>query len=272
MLVFETEGHKYSSIDLFDDTKWVSFTKLCGQFRQPFPKDAALKASLNNKSKWYGMPVSEIEGHWQAENKRSTTLGTWYHEKQEKELIVGEKAQRYGKILSVISSIWEKDKKLAPDQKVTDGIYIEHLAYLKSAGICGQIDELIVHDGMVSIDDHKSNKDLKKPAYKSWDGKTKRMQPPLLHLEDTKLNEYALQLSLGLYTVLRHNPILRPGKLRLNHVTFEIEGENKFGYPIIKLDENNEPIVKGVEKIEVPYLKREVELMIEWLKYNRANV
>lgn len=273
MLTFTEKDHKYSSVDIFDDTKWVSASKLAGMFRQPFDaKEQALKSSQNKKSKWYGIPPNEILDIWAAENLRSTTLGTWYHKQEEDKLIGKETEFCYDQELPIFSPIWQDGVKLAPNQKLVDGIYPEHLTYMQSVGACGQFDKIIVAGGYVHNHDHKSNKDLKKPAFVNWEGITKKMLPPLLHLDDCKLVEYALQLSTGVYMILRHNPQLKAGELILNHCTFEVEAEDKFGYPIMKLDSNGEPVLKGVEPIKVPYMKREVELMFEYLKRQPKNV
>lgn len=267
---FYPENHKYESIDIFNPIEWKSASKLASMFKEPFDSEMHIKVSKNKKSKWYGLAPSEIQEHWKTENVRSTTLGTWYHEKEEAKLLGKTHDFRYGKELPIIRSIWEDGWKIAPDQKLTEGIYPEHLAYMSSVGVCGQFDEIIVCNGLVHNDDHKSNKDLKKPPFKNWDGTYKKMLPPLMHMEDSKLAEYAIQLSVGVYMVLRHNPQLQAGDLTLNHVTFEVSGENQFGYPIIQLDSNNEPIVKDVEKLKLPYLKREVELIFEVIKQERA--
>ncbi len=267
---FYTEGHRYQSLDIFDDVKWLSASKIPTLFKKPFDaKKTAEKVSINKKSKWFGIPPEEIQAYWIAENVRATTLGTWYHEKEEAKLLGKETIIRHVKELPIFRSTWEDGYKIAPNQKLVDGVYPEHLAYLKSIGVCGQFDDITVCDGYVYNTDHKSNKDLKKPAYVNWEGVSEKMLAPLLHLENTKLNEYALQLSIGVYMILKHNPLLKAGPMVLNHVTFEIESEDQFGYPIMKLDDNNEPIVKNVEEIEVPYMKREVELMFEFIKRQR---
>lgn len=268
---FYTEGHRYESIDLTNPIKWFSASKIPTLFKKAFDsKVMALNCSTSKRSKWYGIPADEILNYWTAENVRATTLGTWYHEKEEQKLLNVEFIERYGKKLPIIRPVWENGCKIAQNQKLTDGVYPELLAYLLSVGACGQFDDVTVCDGYVYVDDHKSNKDLKKPAYVNWEGLTERMLSPLLHLEATKLNEYALQLSIGMYMILKHNPLLKPGPMTLNYVSFEVESQDRFGYPIMKLDVNNEPILKSVEKIQVPYLKREVELMFEFIKRQRT--
>jgi hypothetical protein len=69
-----------------------------------------------------------------------------------------------------------------------------------------------------------------------------------------------------MYVILKHNPRYKPGKMFLHHVIFEKIGEDKFGYPIPKLDADGNPIVKTVVPYEVPYLKAEVIAMINYIK------
>ena len=73
-------------------------------------------------------------------------------------------------------------------------------------------------------------------------------------------------MSIYMYIILKHNPKLKPGKLTLQHIIFEKQSEDKYGYPITKYNENGDPVVKKVVTYEVPYLKEEVLAMINWLK------
>jgi hypothetical protein len=54
--------------------------------------------------------------------------------------------------------------------------------------------------------------------------------------------------------------------MEIHHVIFEKEGENEFGYPIIAYDAMGEPMVKEVVPYEIPYLKKEVNAIIKYLK------
>ena len=79
------------------------------------------------------------------------------------------------------------------------------------------------------------------------------MSPPVDSLDDCNFYHYALQLSIYMYIILKHNPKLKPGKIFIHHILFEIETENEWGYPIIKKDSNGDPVVKEVKPIAVPY-------------------
>jgi hypothetical protein len=92
------------------------------------------------------------------------------------------------------------------------------------------------------------------------------MTGPCEHLMDCNFYHYALQLSTYMYIILKHNPTFKPGKMFLHHVIFEKTGEDKFGNPILKLDDKGDPIVKTVIPYEVPYLKTEIINMIKWIQ------
>jgi hypothetical protein len=226
------------------------------------------RVAKNKKSKWYGMTPEKIRGIWENEAKRATDLGTWYHNQRENDLTSHETLERSGVHVPIIKPIYENDLKFAPHQKLTEGIYPEHFVYMKSAGICGQSDRVEVVNGIVSIVDYKTNKEIKYEGFKSFDGSVKKMLHCLTHLDDCNFMHYALQLSVYMYMIIKHNPNLRPGKMYLHHIIFEEEGVDSNGYPIAKMV-NGEPVVKELVEIEVPYLKSEVIGVINWVHDNR---
>lgn len=265
---FHEQGHIYKSVDLLENIKWVSVTTLVDQFKEPFNTlTQASKSSVNKKSKWYGMSIEEILNVWEAEKTRAINLGKWYHGEREKDLLACETIERFGKALPIIHPIVENGIKIAPEQRLTDGIYPEHFIYLKTAGLCGQADYAEVCDWVLNIDDYKTNKEMRVP-YRNWEGMTKRLKAPLAHLEDGDIVKYTLQLSLYAYMIWKHNPQFKVGTITIRHIIFEETGKDKYGNPITKLDHQNNPILKEVIPIVVPYYKRESELMIEWLKNN----
>src|SRR6478736_8503120 len=123
-LQFHEEKHEYISPG--EDIDWISATTLIGAFKQPFSPDQAKKSSKNKKSKWYGLPESEILSLWSKEAKRATDLGTWYHNRQEKLLCEVETIRRDDTDLPVFIPVYRDGIKYAPSQKITSGIYPEH--------------------------------------------------------------------------------------------------------------------------------------------------
>lgn len=271
-LVFKEDGHLYESIDKTDNIDWVSVTTLIGMFKQPFDEKQAYKSVKNRKSKWFGMDPEDVKIVWKEENKRSTDIGSLYHNSQEAIIVNHDFIIKDGKRLQVFKPIIENGLKYSPDQKLKEGIYPEHLVYLKSAGLCGQSDKVDIIDGRVHISDYKTNKKIEAHGYKSWDGSVSMMMDPIGHLEDCHLNHYALQLSIYMYMIIKHNPKLKPGLIRIEHIIFEIESENQYGYPIVAMDEFDQPIVKDVVVYDLPYLYDEVISMVNWLHDNKDKV
>lgn len=271
-IVFNAADHSYKSIDA-EDINWISVTSLVSNFKLPFDgKAVANRVTKSKKSKWYGIPPEKILQLWQAEADRAVTLGTYYHNQREADLCSLSSIEREGIPIPVYSPIEEGTLKKAPEQKLTDGIYPEHMVYLKSAGICGQSDLVEVVNGKVNIIDYKTNKEIKTESFKNWEGISEKLLAPLNHLDDCNYNHYSLQLSIYMYIILKHNPKLKPGKIYIHHILFEEEGKDEFGYPITKYTGEGDPMVKEVIPMEVPYLKDEVITIVNWLHENRDKI
>lgn len=263
-LIFKPEKHEYVSID-GDNIEWRSVTSFISNFKQPFDaKSVSYKSSKNKRSKWYGMTPEEIMDAWAAESKRATDLGTWYHNQREADICSFETIEREGESIPVFRPQEVDGVKKAPNQKLVDGIYPEHMVYLKSAALCGQSDLVEVINGKVNITDYKTNKEIKTSSYVNWEGVSQKMSPPLSHLDDCNLNHYAIQLSLYMFMILKHNPKLKPGKLTIHHIIFEEVDKDKWGNPIAARDTNGDPIVQDIVQYDLPYLKAEISELIKW--------
>lgn len=264
---FTAHDHKYQSINAEESIDWLSVTSFVKLFKEPFDQQAiALKASQNTKGKWYGMSPEEIIKVWSSETDRAVTLGSWYHNQRETETVMCDTIQRAGLHLPIIKPLEENGIKIAPAQNLVEGIYPEHMVYLKSAGICGQADRVEVIKDTIDLYDYKSNKEIKLEGFKNWEGVTKKMLGPLSHLDDCNFIHYALQLSTYMYIMLKHNHYLKPGKMQIHHVKFKIEGADEHGYPITATDPNGDPIVHEVIPYDLPYLKSEIREMIKYIK------
>jgi hypothetical protein len=272
ILTFTHQNHKYSSIEP-DGIDWISVTSFIGNFKQPFEADKiAEKTAKNKKSKWYGMTPEDIKNAWKSESKRAVDLGTWYHNCREKDICELDSMERRGSVVPVYKPVEKEGIKYSPDQKLTNGVYPEHLVYLKSAGLCGQSDLVEVIDGYVHITDYKTNKEIKAEGFTNWEGKTQKMYAPVSHLDDCNLNHYTLQLSLYMFMILKHNPKLKPGTLTIHHILFEEVDKDKFGNPITALDTNGDPIVSDIVVYDLKYLKNEVISLLHWLEDNRQKL
>lgn len=269
-VTFKSENHKYESND-GTNINWLSVTSLISKFKEPFDTiGTSVKVSKNKKSKWYGMTPEEIRNAWETESKRSTDLGTWFHNQRESDLLNHGTITFSGVEIPIIKPLTnEEGHKIAPEQKLKSGLYPEHLIYLKSGGICGQSDLVEVVNDTVNIFDYKTNKEIKSKGFTNWEGKTKRLFIPLSHLDDCNLIHYTLQLSMYMYMILKHNPQLKPGELILYHITFEEQAKDRYDNPIYKIDDQGNFIVKETTEIKVPYLRQECVDIIKWLKANK---
>lgn len=265
-LIFKADNHTYESKNN-PNSKWLSTTSLISLFKPHFDADSiALKSSKNKKSKWYGMDPEKIKEIWKNESHRAVSLGSWYHDQREKELLMCETIQRSGIDLPIIHPIEQDGVKHSPAQALTPGIYPEHFVYLKSARICGQADRVEVVGDKVNIYDYKTNKEIKTKAYVNWEGKMSCLEGPLSHVGDCNLNHYALQLSIYMYIILKHNHTLKPGIMQIHHVLFEVEDTDDNGYPLVATDAAGDPIIKEVIPYDLPYMKKEVNAIIKYLK------
>jgi len=273
MIVFNADDHSYKSLD-DENIKWISVTTLVSHFKKPFDaKKIAAKVSKNKNSKWYGIDPVIIQQIWNNEADRSIVLGSWYHNQREADLCSLASMEREGVTVPVFKpNEIREGVKVAPSQKLEPGVYPEHMVYLRSAGVCGQSDLVEVVNGKVNIIDYKTNKEIKKESYVSWEGVSEKMAPPVDSLDDCNFYHYALQLSIYMYIILKHNPKLKPGRIFIHHITFEIEREDNWGYPVTKKDENGEPVVKEVIPMAVPYLIDEVLAIFHYIQDNKDKI
>ena len=269
-IIFNDADHSYKSID-GENIDWVSVTTLISNFKKPFDgKAIAAKVSKNKRSKWFGVEPETILKIWDDESQRAMSLGTFYHNQREADLCSLASIEKDGVTVPIFSPNVEPNGiKVAPNQKLESGVYPEHMVYLKSAGICGQSDLVEVVNNRIYIIDYKTNKEIKTEAFVNWEGVSDKLSFPLLHLDDCNFNHYALQLSIYMYIMLKHNPKLKPGAMFIHHVAFEEDDKDANGYPVTKYTSEGDPIVKQVIPMEVPYLEDEVRSIILWLSDNK---
>ena len=265
MVKFTDLDHKYSSED---NTQWESVTTIVKRFQEPFDsKTIAEKSAKNKKSKWYGMTPKEIIKAWDDISTTAKDLGNWYHSQQEQLVCDLNSIEKDGDVLKIVKPIYLESVKHAPDQKLENNhIYPEHFCYLHSRGICGQSDLVEVRNNKVNIIDFKTNKELTTQGYVNWQGISKKLLKPLSHMEDCKLSIYNIQLSLYMYIILKHNPQLKPGNLIIHHIIFKEVDHDRLGNKQIERDANGDPVVERVDKYQVPYLKKEIELILKYIK------
>ncbi len=271
MIRFTEKDHIYRSLDPEKPIKWTSITSLISQFKPKFDAQAsAEKVSKNKKSKWYKMDPADIRAVWSKESMRSLDMGTWYHNKTEKTLLSSPTFAHDGVTYNIVKPTVIGGEKYAPIQALEENtIYPEHMVYLASEGICGQTDRVRVYDGKVNVNDYKTSKAIKAQGFVNWEGIAQKMAHPIDHLEDCNMVHYTLQMSLYMYIILKHNPWLAVGDLVIDHILFEQEAEDEYGYPIYKKDDNGDFVITDIVQYKVPYMKKEVMSILTYLKNER---
>ena len=134
---FLPEDHKYVSIDPNENIHWVSVTSVISKLKQPFEADKiAEKSSKNRRSKWFGMTKDQILLVWKSESDRAISVGNWYHNQREEDILGIDNIERHGKTIPIMKPVADSDgTKIAPDQRLIDGMYPEHFVYMKSLGL-----------------------------------------------------------------------------------------------------------------------------------------
>lgn len=270
MIGFHEKGHRYESIsEDLQGVEWISATGFVGRFETPFDKNGvADKVSKKKGSKWYGMPPWRIVELWDAENQRSTDIGSMLHAHLERKYLSMETMPLFGKELKV-NPPWYDDlgRKIDMLPQMSEGVYPEKLLFKRiseTLGVCGQSDVVAICDGKAHISDHKTNKEIKTENH--WS----KLLPPYSHLDDCEYSKYNLQLSLYMWIVLQNNPELEPGEMLIRHNLFEIEAVDDYGFPVVAI-RGGVPVVREVVKYRMKYLREEIESGIEWIvrDYNR---
>ena len=103
---FIPSEHKYISVDPSESIQWKSVTTVISDYKEHFDADSiAIKSSKNKKSKWYGMSPEAIKNAWKEESDRAITLGTWYHNQRENDLLDCNTINREGFDLEIVKSL-----------------------------------------------------------------------------------------------------------------------------------------------------------------------
>ena len=219
------------------------------EFIESFKTPVDWEKKLKTKSKERGMTVDELRREWEDARIKGLTKGVSLHHRKRQEYA---DADNY--IYYAYKKHEEGEEYTEQDYTVKEGfVYDEKPFIVKKFGLIGIPDRITVVDRYVNIDDFKSDKEIYKESYRITNGKfsmKKKLQPPISHLDECNYLLYNLQLSLYMRMVLYHNKSLRPGVLRILHTKH-----------------NEETLEPGKETIyEVPYLRREVEALLNTLK------
>lgn len=246
MIKFIEDNHQYLSIQEQDKAPWTSVTQLIHQYQPKKDWDVIAK----RYAKKHKLDVEDVKKQWKDNNQQAIDRGIKFHKQREEDLLSCETINDRGESLRIFRPIIdEHGDKLAPSQKLEDGIYPELLVLLKSARICGQADYVVINNGKINIKDYKTNSAIKMNGFVNWDGVEERMLDPISGLPNSNYWHYALQLNTYAYIIRKNNPMLKVGTLELLHIQFDEAGE-----------------VTKIEPYELPDLQNHVDSMIKNFK------
>ena len=233
---FYEDGHyyKYKGKDV-----GISVTRFIEEFTNEFDSQAVAEkvAIRDNKS------IEEVLDEWEYKNKFSVHKGSTCHEFiqsrwsgevwQEDHF---DNSKEYEEAIEIIQ--WQANEFRIDYKDKLELVANEYIIGSYDFDIASAIDSIFINKltgGLVLVD-YKTNTDI----YKN-ERYAKDMKVPLQHLKDTTINHYFIQLSIYKYIVEKYT---------------DLQFEDMF---IVWFSENNE----NYEIIEVPYLKNEVEKILE---------
>ena len=241
---FFEDGHyyKYKGKDI-----GISVTRFIEEYVNEFDSQAVAERVAEKEGKL----VSEILQEWATKNQTSCLKGHLGH-------IYAQSLWNKENVLEDINNVESGVKMfLNPILKQADNFYedykdrLEHLVDEFVVGseeydIASAIDHLFINKftgGLVLVD-YKTNSDIHKSERYA-----KQMKIPLNHLKDFTLNHYYIQLSIYKYLVEKYT---------------NLSVDEFF---IVYMSEN----IDNYEIIEVPYLKNEVEKILENRRVKNMN-
>lgn len=247
-MIFYEKEHIYK----LGDRQFTSVTQVLSSLekKKDWKKIAKRYADKNGKT------VAEVEALWKEENDKSVIRGKEYHAQMQNALNNNGVAHRKNVICQVVfhtPAIHPEGQFVyleQPDFKLDNNtIYTEFMVWDEDSGICGMVDEAEVVSETIHVNDHKTNKEIKREGFYVPNGGREKLLSPVSHLDDCNWNKYTLQLSLYMYLLWKRNKNLKVGKLTLNHVQFDKEGK-----------------MTAVVAMDVPYRRDEVRAIIDWWK------
>lgn len=231
-VVLDKKTHTYTTNK---GEKYKSVSKLIEQFVPFFD----FEQKSYDYSLKYGIPVEEVRASWREKNKKSTEYGHKIHKIIEEQIKVKDfshKEKIYTKVL----------KEVQKYISIKDQIFTEEILHCDNHKIAGTSDLIIERKADFDIIDFKTNKKIKfeNPYEDSF------LLFPLNTIPNAEYFKYALQLSLYAYM---HE--LKTNKKAYRLIIFWFKRKNIDDYECF----DGEWV-----KYSLPYLKEEVELILEY--------
>lgn len=241
---FFSEDHHY---ECNGNKVGISVTRFIEEYCNEFDSQSIAEKVATKQNK----TIQQVLNEWEYKNKFACNKGSTCHEYAQS-LWSGEeyKEIEFDKSLQYKDAV-NKIKKQANEFKKDYEDKLEHLADEFVVGseeydIASAIDHLFINKttGGLVLADYKTNSDIHKTERYA-----KQMRVPLSHLKDFTLNHYYIQLSLYKFLVEKYT---------------NLQIEDMF---IVYFSEN----IENYEIIEIPYLKEEVEKILESRRQKNMN-
>ena len=240
--VFFPEDHHY---EYKGNRVGISVTRLIEEYANEFNQEEIAKRVAIKEEK----TIQEVLDEWEYKNKFACDKGSTSHEfaqslwsKSMYADLLFDESEEYQ---NAVSKIKKQAQNFYDDYKlVLEHIADEFVIGSEEYDIASAVDHLFRNrhtNGLILVD-YKTNSYLTGYNKKSY---KKSMKSPLKHFNDDSLHHYYIQLSIYKYIIEKYT---------------NLTIEEMF---IVYMSEN----IENYEIIEIPYLKDEVELILEWRKW-----
>jgi len=256
---FIEESHQYI---LDDNRELISVSAFTERFKNKVNWNE-IAAKVAKKKTRLGEPTTtqEVLAKWERKRDIASSIGTKYHSLREMD---SHDTPNFYNVKCNIEfcPIIDNYKHSIPINQLQDNTeYRELMIYDIDHMICGQADKVIVVNKKINIWDYKTDAKIDYKAFSSKWTDPARLLPPLSHLEECNANIYSIKMSLYMYLLWKSNRgLLKPGDIILEHIQLERDPNND-NLPV--LDKKGLPIVLKIDKIKLPYRKKEVIEMLE---------
>jgi len=248
------------------DGELISVSAFTDRFKPKVDWKAVAHKVAKKKTK-EGEPTTaeQILAKWERKRTLAAQIGTTYHSIREQQLVAHVKPEFYDVVCNVKQCEFSDGLKysIPINQLEQNTVYPELMIYDFDYMICGQADKVIVTKKQINIWDYKTDAEIKYKAFSSKWVEPAKMLPPISHLDDCNAIHYSLKMSLYMYLLWKSNKgKLKPGDIIIEHVQLKRDPDND-NLPVLK---DGKPVVLKIEKIKLPYRKKEVEDMLKTLK------
>ncbi len=258
---FIEESHQYISED---DRELISVSAFTERFKNKVDwKAIAHKVAL--KKTRLGEPTTkeEVLAKWERKRDLAATIGTNYHSFREMDAHDTPNFYDIKCDVEFCPVIDNHKWSLAINQLKNNTEYRELMIYDMDYMICGQADKVIVVNKKINIWDYKTDAKIDFKAFSSKWVDPAYLLPPLSHLEECNANIYSIKMSMYMYLLWKSNRgLLKPGDIILEHIHLKRDPDND-NLPVLV---DGKPVVLKIERIKLPYRKKEVMDMLATIK------